>query len=137
MNSVCTAAVKTLLVTGILIFAGTPLSAETITLAQLASAPTLDGSDSDWEGVLPTSIQLNKSSENVTVDIRSVSIKAGVFGDEVYLFVQWVDSTKDDQHKPFMWDSAQNKYVAGEWKRNHKPAGLLNWVRKYHDWRRR
>ena len=29
-----------------------------------------------------------------------------------------------------------NKYVAGEWKRNHKPDGLLNWIEKYHTWRR-
>ena len=29
-----------------------------------------------------------------------------------------------------------NKYAAGEWKRAHAPAGLLAWVRKYHDWKR-
>ena len=29
-----------------------------------------------------------------------------------------------------------NKYVAGEWKRAHQPAKLLEWVKKYHDWRR-
>ena len=29
-----------------------------------------------------------------------------------------------------------NKYVAGEWKRAHQPERLLEWVRKYHDWRR-
>ena len=29
-----------------------------------------------------------------------------------------------------------NKYVAGEWKRNHQPHRLLRWVQKYHDWRR-
>ena len=81
MNFTYTIVVKTLLVTGIIIFAGTPLLAGTITLAQLASAPTLDGSDSDWKGTLPTSIQLNKSSKNVTVDTHSASIKAGVFGD--------------------------------------------------------
>ncbi|MGQ0698718.1 MAG: FAD-dependent oxidoreductase [Panacagrimonas sp.] len=29
-----------------------------------------------------------------------------------------------------------NKYVAGNWKRAHKPEGLLRWVEKYHAWRR-
>jgi len=29
-----------------------------------------------------------------------------------------------------------NKYVAGEWKRNHAPETVLNWLEKYHTWRR-
>jgi len=29
-----------------------------------------------------------------------------------------------------------NKYVAGEWKRAHQPLALLEWVRRFHDWRR-
>ncbi|MDO8699269.1 MAG: FAD-dependent oxidoreductase [Rhodoferax sp.] len=29
-----------------------------------------------------------------------------------------------------------NKYAAGEWKRAHQPGKLLEWVGKYHDWRR-
>jgi len=29
-----------------------------------------------------------------------------------------------------------NKHVAGEWKRAHAPARLLQWVRRYHDWKR-
>jgi pyruvate/2-oxoglutarate dehydrogenase complex dihydrolipoamide dehydrogenase (E3) component/membrane protein DedA with SNARE-associated domain len=29
-----------------------------------------------------------------------------------------------------------NKYVAGEWKRNHQPVRLLEWVARYHAWRR-
>ncbi|MBD9361396.1 FAD-dependent oxidoreductase [Methylomonas fluvii] len=30
-----------------------------------------------------------------------------------------------------------NKYVAGVWKRNHAPQGLLEWLGRYHAWRRR
>jgi len=33
------------------------------------------------------------------------------------------------------WSEA-NKYAAGEWKRAHQPLRLLEWVRKYHDWKR-
>jgi pyruvate/2-oxoglutarate dehydrogenase complex dihydrolipoamide dehydrogenase (E3) component len=29
-----------------------------------------------------------------------------------------------------------NKYAAGEWKRAHQPTAPLEWVRKFHDWRR-
>jgi dihydrolipoamide dehydrogenase len=29
-----------------------------------------------------------------------------------------------------------NKYVAGVWKRAHKPEALLNWVARFHAWRR-
>ena len=29
-----------------------------------------------------------------------------------------------------------NKYVARNWKRNHAPKGLLEWVEKFHAWRR-
>ena len=32
--------------------------------------------------------------------------------------------------------SEANKYAAGEWKRAHQPVRLLEWVRKYHDWKR-
>ena len=33
------------------------------------------------------------------------------------------------------WAEA-NKYAAGEWKRNHQPERLLEWLRKFHAWRR-
>ena len=29
-----------------------------------------------------------------------------------------------------------NKYAAGEWKRAHQPMKLLEWVGKFHAWRR-
>jgi pyruvate/2-oxoglutarate dehydrogenase complex dihydrolipoamide dehydrogenase (E3) component len=32
--------------------------------------------------------------------------------------------------------SEANKYAAGAWKRNHAPQGLLQWVERYHAWRR-
>jgi pyruvate/2-oxoglutarate dehydrogenase complex dihydrolipoamide dehydrogenase (E3) component len=32
--------------------------------------------------------------------------------------------------------SEANKYVAGDWKRAHAPQRLLQWARRYHDWKR-
>lgn len=29
-----------------------------------------------------------------------------------------------------------NKYVAGNWKKAHKPEGVLSWLKKFHAWRR-
>ncbi len=29
-----------------------------------------------------------------------------------------------------------NKYAAGQWKRAHQPVRVLQWVRRYHDWKR-
>ena len=33
--------------------------------------------------------------------------------------------------------SEANKFAAGEWKRAHQPGRLLEWARRYHDWKRR
>jgi hypothetical protein len=32
--------------------------------------------------------------------------------------------------------SEANKYAAGNWKRAHAPATVLNWLEKFHTWRR-
>ena len=32
--------------------------------------------------------------------------------------------------------SEANKYVAGEWKRQHAPQRILNWLARYHSWKR-
>ncbi len=135
MRFVYTTLARTLIITGLIMLQGSPLAAETITVMQLASAPTLDGSDADWKGSIPTVIQLEKSSEKVTVEPRPVSIKAGLFGDEVYLFIQWEDATLDDQHKPFIWNTTQKKYEAGKQKEDRlalqfemKGDYTVNWM---------
>ncbi|MEL7399898.1 MAG: pyridine nucleotide-disulfide oxidoreductase, partial [Pseudomonadota bacterium] len=30
-----------------------------------------------------------------------------------------------------------NKFLAGEWKKSHKPEGVLRWLQRYHAWLRR
>jgi hypothetical protein len=88
--------------------------AETITMHQLSAAPRVDGSSADWNGVGNTTVKLRKTLPNGKSDVRSVSVKGGVFGDEVYFLLQWKDSTADKQHKPFIWDAGKNKYVGGK-----------------------
>jgi pyruvate/2-oxoglutarate dehydrogenase complex dihydrolipoamide dehydrogenase (E3) component len=41
----------------------------------------------------------------------------------------------DTIHTYPTWSEA-NKYAAGEWRRAHLPYRLLDWVEKYHTWRR-
>lgn len=91
-----------------------PLSAETIMIHQLSSAPTVDGSAADWNGVGNATVKLRKTLPNGKSDVRSVSVKGGVFGDEIYFLLQWKDSTADEQHKPFIWDAGKKKYVTSK-----------------------
>lgn len=113
MNSIYAKLASTLIASVVMMVLGGPLGAETIMVAKLTSAPALDGADGDWQGLQAAVLPLKKSADKVTVTVPSVSIRAGTFGDEVFFFIQWEDATKDDQHRPFFWDAAQNKYVEG------------------------
>lgn len=116
MNTINFKIVACFLFFGACMLLGRPLIAQTIDVKKLASSPTLDGSGHDWSGVESVTIPLHKNGAGVTVGISSVSVKAGTFGSDVYLFIQWDDATMDDQHKPFIWDAAKNKYVSGNQK---------------------
>ncbi len=92
----------------------TTVSAQTISIGSLPAAPQVDGSGSDWSDVAVNTIQLENNRSGGKANIAAVSLKAGVHGDSVYFLIEWDDSSKDDQHKPFVWDAASNKYVAGK-----------------------
>lgn len=87
---------------------------QTIQMADLASAPALDGDAGDWSDVSGTTIALKNTSPEGTSKIESVTIKGGVHGDDVYLLLTWSDSSHDIQHKPFVWDAAAKKYAKGK-----------------------
>lgn len=95
-----------LLMAGLLVPASA--SAQTITVAPLPAAPVVDGDDRDWK---------EKAAQTIPVTgplfIASVTVKAGVHGDEVFFLLQWADNHADIQHKPFIWDSKAGRYVAG------------------------
>jgi len=88
--------------------------AQTVTVGSLDSAPSIDGSASDWAGILATSIKLKNNKSEGKANISAVDVKAGIYGDSVYFLFEWADSSMDDQHKPYIWDSGKNKYVAGK-----------------------
>lgn len=103
-----------LAVPAIILMISSPLVAQTISVGKLATAPALDGSDADWQNIPATVVPVAKKPSTSTVEVKAVSVRAGIFGDDVYLFLQWDDPTRDEQHKPFVWDAAQNKYVTAE-----------------------
>lgn len=80
-----------------------------IPIVQLKSAPLRDGSGEDWKEVAGVEIPLVYLGKPELV--KMLLLKAGVFGDEVYFYSEWEDSTEDIQHKPHVWDEAQQKYL--------------------------
>ena len=86
----------------------TSLSAMTVKVHSLASAPELDGQTKDWSSISSTNIPVSG-----VIDVSNIAIKMGTHANKVYLLLEWSDSTNDDQHKPFVWDAKKKKYVAG------------------------
>ena len=92
---------------------GQSVPAQTIPIYSLAKAPTVDGDDKDW-GTLPvTTVALKKTKHDSTVGVKRVAVKAGTNGNRVYIFLEWDDPTKDDIHKPWVWDEGSKKYKLG------------------------
>lgn len=84
---------------------------QTITIGKLKAAPQVDGSADDWKDIAGAQIPLTYLGKPELT--KTVTLKAGVFGDEVFFYSEWEDSTEDTQHKPHVWDEAQQKYVEG------------------------
>ncbi|MFM2318336.1 MAG: hypothetical protein RLZZ215_957 [Pseudomonadota bacterium] len=84
---------------------------QTISIHQLESRPVLDGLENDWQTIPSVEIPLVYLGKPELVKI--VRLKAGVFGDEVFFYSTWEDSSADIQHKPHIWDAAQQKYLEG------------------------
>lgn len=86
-----------------------PAQAQTIPVVQLPSPPQIDGKDNDWQNVEPVEIALEGD-----LKITKISVRSGVAGDEAFFLFQWKDDTHDAVHKPYLWDEAKGKYVAGD-----------------------
>ena len=84
---------------------------QTINIEPLKAAPQLDGSADDWKDVTGVTIPLTYLGKPELT--KTVTLKAGVFGDEVFFYSEWDDTTEDTQHKPHVWDETQQKYVEG------------------------
>lgn len=93
----------------------TPAAATTelqvIPIVKLKSAPLTDGSGEEWKEIPSVEIPLVYLGKPDLV--KTVSVKAGVYADEVYFYSEWEDSTEDTLHKPNAWNEAKQKYVEG------------------------
>jgi len=75
----------------------------------LGAKITLDGKDNEpeWGAATEVEIPLYYGS------VKNASFKALYNNDEVFIRVRWQDSTQDRDHHPWVWDEAQDTYVAG------------------------
>lgn len=82
-------------------FPAADLSAQQIIqVEQLSFRPALNGSFDGWSAVPIINIPLQGLKNKPAVAM--ISVKAGVYGDEVFFLFQWKDSTKDVLHKPYI-----------------------------------
>jgi len=96
------------LTAAVLLYPWPILGAETVPVHPLTAKPTLDGNGADWAKVPAVQVQLKGK-----LGIGAITVKCGTYKGEVFLLVSWKDPTEDTQHKPFVWDKTQGKYVAG------------------------
>ncbi len=82
---------------------------QSIPVVELSSAPQLDGNAIDWQAYPAVDVPLEGQ-----LAPKNVAVKSGVFGDEVFVLLQWKDSTHDKEHKPYVWDAANEKYKKGK-----------------------
>lgn len=82
-----------------------------IPITALKAAPVLDGSAEDWKDVAGIEVPLSYLGKPELG--KTVLLKAGTFGDQVFFYSEWEDSTEDTLHKPNVWDEAKQKYVEG------------------------
>ena len=88
-------------------------SAQNIQVHKLNSVPTLDGDGADWAGINATTVALTPLKSDSIVEALQVEVKAGYSNDEIFFFIEWVDSEANKQHKPYVWDEAKSRYSHG------------------------
>lgn len=62
--------------------------------------------------------------------VQEATLKAVYTDQEIFLLVSWPDASKDDQHRPWLWDAEQGRYVEGP----QIEDGLLVSIEEGCDW---
>lgn len=86
-------------------------ASQVIPMHPLDSMPILDGSDEDWGNIPAEEIFLHQTRKDQKTKVDSIFVKGGVYGDRVYLYLTWKDDSKSIEHKPFVWDMEQSRYI--------------------------
>ncbi|MBF0153192.1 MAG: hypothetical protein HQL64_05580 [Magnetococcales bacterium] len=83
-----------------------------IRVVSLPSAPVVDGSLGEWGKEGWSSVPLHPAKEgdgdNFT-GVLTVELKAGVFGERIYLAARWPDPAADMEYRPWKWIGSQYK----------------------------
>lgn len=110
-----------------------PVSADHyITAVKVSKAPVLDGSGGDaaWRSAKSNSIKDKRTGALIT-------LKAAYTSDHVYFLVRYPDTTRNDLHKPWVWNKDLEVYEIGpqredtfyfKWNMSDKPVDLSNFA---------
>ncbi|NQU63116.1 MAG: hypothetical protein HQ517_02370 [SAR324 cluster bacterium] len=90
-----------------------PVFAITIQVNKLGAAPVLDGNLNEWKKIESIQIPLKNTKSNGKSNVKSITVKAGTFKDQVFFLFQWKDTTLNANHKPFIWNKSSKKYENG------------------------
>ena len=90
------------------VFAQDTWAQQTINVRPLNFTPSMNGSFSGWEDVGGVKVPMKGLKGGAK--ISSVTVKAGMRGDDVYIYLQWADSTEDKVHKPYVWNTGKGRY---------------------------
>ena len=87
----------------------------TLEAAKVDKAPAVDGDASDeaWGKAKPLAVTIKKADAPDQGGAK-VLVKAVVSGDMFYLLMQWDDSTKDVEHRLWVWNAAEKEYEVGD-----------------------
>jgi hypothetical protein len=82
---------------------------------KVANGPVLDGSSQDetWGTASTLVVQMEKLGEDAGRESQA-AITSVHTNEEIFLLVQWLDGTRNDSHKPWVWNKAKGAYEQGK-----------------------
>ncbi|WP_027858993.1 ethylbenzene dehydrogenase-related protein [Marinobacterium jannaschii] len=85
-----------------------------IEIRPLSMPPQLDGDLGDWQlPVYQISLRPNRQAGTDLPATSEMALRAGYLDGEVYFAFVWPDPHEDRLHKPYVWDTAREKYLRG------------------------
>lgn len=85
--------------------------ADSISVPLLSAPPVVDGVGNEWSGQKRIDVPLRNIHPESEIKADVVSVNAGIYGDSIYFYLVWEDSTQDLSHKSWKWDEKKNKYT--------------------------
>jgi len=91
-------------------FGITSALAESIPVPLLSAPPVMDGEGSDWTAQDGTVVSLRNIDPESSIETDSVTVRGGIYGNDIYFYFVWNDSTHNTSHKSWIWDEKKGKY---------------------------